>query len=101
MQRFKLQLLTTSCRETVVYGRLNPTLCDRGAIFVPPPHPLGLHETGTIRKHWNRATIYAETKCVLGQLSEIRVLECRLKIAKLQKRKDPLRHVVISQQRQR
>ena len=23
------------------------------------------HETGTIRKHWNRATIYAETKRVL------------------------------------
>ena len=45
-------------------------------LFVPPE----LHETGTIRKHWNRATIHAETKCVKEQLSEIRPLECELKI---------------------
>ena len=37
-------------------------------VFVCPPE---LHETGTIRKHWNMATIYAETKHVLEQLSEI------------------------------
>ena len=41
----------------------------------PPPE---LHKTGTIQKYWNGATIYAETKCVLEQLSDIRVLECRL-----------------------
>ena len=42
--------------------------------------PLELHETGTIRKHWNRATIYAVTKSVHKQLSEIRALECGLKV---------------------
>ena len=42
-------------------------------------HPPELHETGTIRKHWNRATIYAETKRVHEQLSEIHALECGLK----------------------
>ena len=45
-------------------------------VFVRPPE---LHETGTIRKHWNRATIYAETKRVHKQRSEIRALECELK----------------------
>ena len=45
----------------------------------PPPE---LHETGTIRKHWNRATIYAETKRVPEQLSEIRALECGQKNCK-------------------
>ena len=59
---------------------VNPS-CDRGAVFggtflFAPPE---LHETGTIRQHWNRATIYAETKRVLEQLSEIRALECGLK----------------------
>ena len=44
-------------------------------LFAPPE----LDETGTIRKHWNNATIYAETKRVLEQLSEIRALECSLK----------------------
>ena len=48
-------------------------------VFVGPPE---LHETGTIRKHWNRATIYAETKRVPEQLSEIRALECGLKNCK-------------------
>ena len=46
------------------------------ARFCSPPE---LHETGTIRKHWNRATIYAETKRVHEQLSEIHALECGLK----------------------
>ena len=42
-------------------------------LFRPPPPPTPeLNETGTIRKHWNRGTIYAETKRVLEQLSEIR-----------------------------
>ena len=35
--------------------------------------------------HWNRATIYAETKHVLEQLSEICALKCGLKIAKTQR----------------
>ena len=47
-----------------------------GHVFVRPPE---LHETGTIRKHWNRATIYVETKRVHEQLSEICALECGLK----------------------
>ena len=39
-----------------------------GACFCSlPPEP---HETGTIRKHWNRATIYAETKRVHEQHSD-------------------------------
>ena len=45
----------------------------------PPPPPPELHETGIIRKHWNRATIYAKTKRVHKQASEIRALECGLK----------------------
>ena len=44
-------------------------------MFAPPE----LHETGTIRKHWKRATVYAETKRVHEQLSEICALECGLK----------------------
>ena len=48
-----------------------------GARFCSPPPEL--HETGTIRKHWNRATIYVETKRVHEQLSEICALECGLK----------------------
>ena len=51
--------------------------------------PPELHETGTIPKHWNRATIYAETKHVPEQLSEIRALECELKIAKTQRPPSP------------
>ena len=62
------------------------------AFYSVPPE---LHETGTIRKHWNRATIYVETKRVHEQLSEICALECGLKNCK---RMNPLRHVVISQQ---
>ena len=43
---------------------------DRGAVFggtfyFATPE---LHETGTIRKYWNRTTIYAETKRVPEQL---------------------------------
>ena len=89
IQRSKLQLLTASCREAVVCGWFNHTSCDRGAGFggtflfaPPPPPPPELHETGTIRKHWNRATIYAETERVPEQLSEIRALECGLKNCK-------------------
>ena len=60
--------------------------CSRGVRFfdarfcLPPPPEL--HETGTIRKLWNRATIYAETKCVHEQLSEIHALGCGLKNCK-------------------
>ena len=39
----------------------------------PPPE---LHETGTIRKCWNQATKYAETKRVHGTGSEIHTVEC-------------------------
>ena len=42
----------------------------------PPPE---LHETGTIRKHWNRATIYAKTKRVHEARSEIHAVVCGLK----------------------
>ena len=42
----------------------------------PPPE---LHETGTIRKHWNRAAIYVETKRVPGTESEIQAVVCGLK----------------------
>ena len=64
-----------------MYGCFNRTSFERGAVFwctflFAPPE---LHETGTIRKHWNRATIYVETKRVHEQLSEIRALECGLK----------------------
>ena len=45
----------------------------------PPPPPPELHETGTIQKHWNRATIYVKTKRVHKQLSEICTLKCGLK----------------------
>ena len=63
-------------------GELSEPLVRQGCgfwwhVFVRPPPEL--HETGTIRQHWNRATIYAETKRVLEQLSEIRALECGLK----------------------
>ena len=76
IQRFKLQLLVASCREAVVCGWSNRTSRDMGVVLVgtflfAPPE---LDETGTIRKHWNNATIYAETKRVLEQLSEIRAL---------------------------
>ena len=51
--------------------------CDfLGHVFVCPPE---LHETGTIQKHWNRATIYVETKRAHEQLSQICALECGLK----------------------
>ena len=33
IQRFKLQLLTASCREAVVCGWFNRTMCDRGVVF--------------------------------------------------------------------
>ena len=48
-----------------------------GACFCSPLPEL--HETGNLRKYWNRGTIYAETKHVHKQLSEIRALECELK----------------------
>ena len=81
IQCCKLQLLTALYREVVVYGCFNRTSFERGAVFwctflFAPPE---VHETGTIRKHWNRATIYAETKRVHEQLSEIPALECGLK----------------------
>ena len=67
--------------EAVVYRSFNRTSFERGAVFggtfLFALHEL--HETGTIRKHWNRATIYAETKRVHKQLSEIHALECGLK----------------------
>ena len=55
-------------------------LFERGAVFrgmflFASPE---LHETGIIRKHWNRATIYAETKRAHEKHSEIRTLECGL-----------------------
>ena len=50
-----------------------------GARFCSPPPPPSYMKTGTIQKHWNRATIYAKTKRVHEQLSEIRTLECGLK----------------------
>ena len=42
----------------------------------PPPE---LHETGTIRKHWNRATKYAKTRRVHKLGSGIYALVCGLK----------------------
>ena len=44
----------------------------------PPPE---LHKTGTIRKHWNRATKYAKTGWDPQADSEIHALVCGLKIA--------------------
>ena len=84
IQCFKLQLLTALCREAIVCRWFNRTSCDRGVVFGGTFlfTSLELHGTGTIRKHWNRATIYAETKRVLKQLSEIRALECGLKNCK-------------------
>ena len=72
-----MQLLTASGREAVIYGWFNRTLCKRGAVFggMFLFGPSELHETGSIQKHWNRATIYAETKRVLKHLSEIHTLE--------------------------
>ena len=46
--------------------------------FRPPPE---LYDTGTIRKHWNQATKYAETKRVHGTGSEIHAVVCGPKIA--------------------
>ena len=47
-------------------------------LFAPPE----LHKTGTIRKHWNRATEYAKTGYVPEAVSEIRALVCGLKNCK-------------------
>ena len=66
-----------------------------GHVFVCPPE---LHETGTIRKHWNRATIYAETKRVYEQLGDTCSGMGTKKLQKIAKHKDPLCHVVINQQ---
>ena len=56
--------------------------CSRGVQFFGAhfcfPLPK-LHKIGTIQKQWKRATIYAETKHVHEQLSQIHRLECRLK----------------------
>ena len=77
------RVFTVSCREAVVYERFDRTACDRGAAFLStfllaPPE---LYETGTIQKHWNRATKYAETKRVHEVGAEVQPLECGLKIA--------------------
>ena len=50
------------------------------ARFVSPPPEL--HEAGTIRKRWNQATKYAETKRVHGTGSEIHAVVCGPKIQK-------------------
>ena len=55
----------------------------------PPPPPPELHETGTIRKRWNQATKYAETKRVHGTGSKIYAVVCGPKI-----QKPRIRHVV-------
>jgi len=47
-------------------------------LFAPPE----LHKTGTIRKHWNRATEYAKTRYVPEAVSEKRALVCGLKNCK-------------------
>ena len=44
----------------------------------PPPE---LHETGTVLKHWNRATEYVKTGYVHDLVSEIYALVCKQKIA--------------------
>ena len=49
--------------------------------FCSPPPPPELHKTGTIRKHWNRATEYAKTGWDPQADSEIHALVCGLKIA--------------------
>ena len=69
------------------YRWFSRTSCYRGAVFggIPPE----LHGTGTIQKRWNRATIYAKTKRVLKQLSEIHTLECRRKNCQTQNLPSP------------
>ena len=51
-------------------------------IFVGPPWAAWNRYSW---KHWNRATIYGETKHVLEQLSEICAMKCGLQIAKMQR----------------
>ena len=58
---------------------LQSYLVREGCSFLVHVFSPEVHETGTIRKHWNRATIYAENKRVHEQLSEIPALECGLK----------------------
>ena len=63
-----------------MYGRLDLPSLHRDAVFLSsflfaPP----LHETGTIRKHWNRNTEYVETGYVEDVVPEIHVLVCRPK----------------------
>ena len=46
-----------------MYGRFDRASRNRGAVFLStflfaPPE---LHETGTVLKHWNRATEYVKT----------------------------------------
>ena len=66
-----------------MYGRFDRASRNRGAVFLstfcsPPPELL---ETGTVLKHWNRATEYVKTGYVHDLVSEIYALVCRQKIA--------------------
>ena len=80
----QFQALTAWPTEAVLYGRFDRASRERGAVFLStflfaPPE---LHKTGTIRKHWNRATEYAKTGYVPEAVSEIRALVCGLKNCK-------------------
>ena len=61
-----------------MHGRLDRAPLDRGAVFLctllfAPPEQ---HESGTIRKHWNRTTEYTKTGRVQKAISEIHALVC-------------------------
>ena len=65
-----------------MYGRFDRASRNRGAVFLStflfaPPE---LHETGTVLKHWNRATEYVKTGYVHDLVSEIYALVCRQKL---------------------
>ena len=79
-QHYGWQSGTTGSGETSTYHLEVPV--DKQCCILRGSPPPELHETGTIWKHWNRATIYAETKCVHEQLTEIHMLECGLKNCK-------------------
>jgi len=53
-------------------------------LFAPPK----LHETGTIQKNWNRATVYAETKRVRKRTT-LRDIRAGMRTEKLQNVRTP------------
>ena len=83
-QRFKLQTLTASCREAVVYGRFNRTLCE-GVCFSLVP----FESTGIRLQNMRKLSVYTkqglrsniQKPCICHVVRKISTNEARIGIS--------------------